>query len=77
MRFSLKNKQVLKLRTNYLKKEELKVMTHHHGGVEQRTYSQIKVTRSPFGIAAIAFHDTANENILEGGETLDEIRFID
>ena len=52
-------------------------MTYHHGGKEQRTYSQIEVTSTPFGIAAIAFHDTANENILEGGETLDEIRFID
>jgi hypothetical protein len=32
---------------------------------------------TPFGIDAIAFQDQSNDEILEGKDTLDEIRFMD
>ena len=42
-----------------------------------REYSQIEETATPFGIDAIAFQDQSNDGILEGKDTLDEIRFMD
>jgi hypothetical protein len=73
MRFSLKTKKNLQLKTNFLKRESFGVMNTH----DNRNYSEIDEKSTPFGIVAVSFQDTANDHILEGGDTLDEIRFLD
>jgi hypothetical protein len=74
MRFSLKTRQILTLRQSYIKKEECKVMRNT---TDPRTYSEMEETSTPFGIEAVVFQDRANDEILEGKDTLDEIRFMD